>query len=122
VDTKTPSKDPESDEMGRLEKVPRPSHPPLVILTRMQLIKKYERGDLPKNDWLDKLAFRRIEEIHAVCTLLQGFAPADNPLPGRIREIGEDVSLHRPPPFRLPDRVQRACGSSFSLLPFIPLA
>ena len=27
---------------------------------------KYERGDLPKNEWLDKLAFRKMEEIHAV--------------------------------------------------------
>lgn len=29
-------------------------------------MKKYERGDLPKTDWLDKLTFRRMEEIHAV--------------------------------------------------------
>lgn len=35
----------------------------------LQLVKKYERGDLPKNDWLDKLAFRRMEEIHAVSSL-----------------------------------------------------
>lgn len=33
----------------------------------VQLVKKYERGDLPKSEWLDKLAFRRMEEIHAVC-------------------------------------------------------
>ena len=32
----------------------------------VQLMKKYERGDLPKTDWLDKLTFRRMEEIHAV--------------------------------------------------------
>ena len=31
-----------------------------------QLVKKYERGDLPKSDWLDKLTFRKMEEIHAV--------------------------------------------------------
>jgi hypothetical protein len=31
-----------------------------------QLVKKYERGDLPKSDWLDKMAFRKMEEIHAV--------------------------------------------------------
>ncbi|KAI5119006.1 hypothetical protein M0805_004416 [Coniferiporia weirii] len=49
VDTKTPSKTEVKDEMGRLEK----------------LVKKYERGDLQKCDWLDKLAFRRMEEIHA---------------------------------------------------------
>jgi len=29
-------------------------------------VKKYERGDLPKSDWLDKMAFRKMEEIHAV--------------------------------------------------------
>ncbi|KAG5642890.1 hypothetical protein DXG03_001896 [Asterophora parasitica] len=29
------------------------------------LVKKYERGDLPKSDWLDKMAFRKMEEIHA---------------------------------------------------------
>ncbi|KAE8211324.1 hypothetical protein CF327_g4909, partial [Tilletia walkeri] len=38
-----------SDEMGRLEK----------------LVKKQERGDLPRVDWLDKLAFRHIERIHS---------------------------------------------------------
>jgi phosphatidylinositol 3-kinase len=29
-------------------------------------VKKDERGDLPKSDWLDKMAFRKMEEIHAV--------------------------------------------------------
>ncbi|EGN99051.1 hypothetical protein SERLA73DRAFT_54158 [Serpula lacrymans var. lacrymans S7.3] len=50
MDSSTPSKLGIRDEMGRLEK----------------LVKKYERGDLPKSDWLDKLAFRKMEEIHAV--------------------------------------------------------
>ncbi|KAF5367144.1 hypothetical protein D9758_004029 [Tetrapyrgos nigripes] len=45
----TPSKLGVRDEMGRLE----------------QLVKKYERGDLPKSDWLDKITFRKMEEIHA---------------------------------------------------------
>ncbi|EJD49671.1 phosphatidylinositol 3-kinase [Auricularia subglabra TFB-10046 SS5] len=49
VDTKTPSKLQVRDEMGRLEK----------------LMKKYEKGDLQSVEWLDKLAFRRMEEIHA---------------------------------------------------------
>ncbi|OSC99931.1 atypical/PIKK/PI3K protein kinase [Trametes coccinea BRFM310] len=44
----TPSKIGTRDEMGRLEK----------------LVKKYERGDLPKSDWLDALAFRKMAEIH----------------------------------------------------------
>ncbi|KAE9384824.1 kinase-like protein [Gymnopus androsaceus JB14] len=39
-----------TDEMGRLEK----------------LVKKYERGDLAKSEWLDKLTFRKMKEIHAV--------------------------------------------------------
>ncbi|KAK1232983.1 Phosphatidylinositol (PI) 3-kinase [Marasmius sp. AFHP31] len=49
VDSTTPSKLEVRDEMGRLEK----------------LVKKYERGDLPKSDWLDKMTFRKMEEIHA---------------------------------------------------------
>jgi phosphatidylinositol 3-kinase len=36
-----------------------------------QLVKKYERGDLPKSDWLDTMAFRKMEEIHAVSSLSQ---------------------------------------------------
>ncbi|GAA5927147.1 phosphatidylinositol 3-kinase VPS34 [Sporobolomyces koalae] len=44
----TPSKIGFRDEMGRLEK----------------LVKKQERGDLERLDWLDKLAFRQIEKIH----------------------------------------------------------
>ncbi|KAF4613918.1 hypothetical protein D9613_007858 [Agrocybe pediades] len=52
VETTTPSKLATQDEMGRLEK----------------LVKKYERGDLPKSDWLDKMAFRKMEEIHAAAT------------------------------------------------------
>ncbi|TFK40222.1 kinase-like domain-containing protein [Crucibulum laeve] len=52
VESTTPSKLEVRDEMGRLEK----------------LVKKYERGDLPKSDWLDKMAFRKMEEIHAAET------------------------------------------------------
>ncbi|KAH9846234.1 atypical/PIKK/PI3K protein kinase [Lenzites betulinus] len=51
-ETTTPSKIGTRDEMGRLEK----------------LVKKYERGDLPKSDWLDALAFRKMGEIHAAET------------------------------------------------------
>lgn len=50
--TTTPSKLETRDEMGKLEK----------------LVKKYERGDLPKCDWLDKMAFRKMEELHAAAT------------------------------------------------------
>lgn len=29
------------------------------------MVKKYERGDLTKSDWLDAIAFRKMEEVHA---------------------------------------------------------
>ena len=48
-ESETPSKVGLKDEMGRLEK----------------LVKQQERGDMPRLDWLDKLAFRQIEKIHA---------------------------------------------------------
>lgn len=49
VETTTPSKVGEmKDEMGRLEK----------------LIKRHERGDLPRVDWLDKLAYRQVEKVY----------------------------------------------------------
>ncbi|GAA5956941.1 hypothetical protein JCM3765_006647 [Sporobolomyces pararoseus] len=47
-ESETPSKVGLKDEMGRLEK----------------LVKKQERGDVERLDWLDKLAFRQIEKIH----------------------------------------------------------
>ncbi|SPO21038.1 related to phosphatidylinositol 3-kinase [Ustilago trichophora] len=51
VETATPSKVGEmKDEMGRLEK----------------LIKRHERGDLPRVDWLDKLAYRQVEKVYQV--------------------------------------------------------
>ncbi|KAG2131308.1 putative atypical/PIKK/PI3K protein kinase [Suillus bovinus] len=49
MQTETPSKLGIRDEMGRLEK----------------LVKKYECGDLLKSDWLDNMAFRKMEDIHA---------------------------------------------------------
>ncbi|KAG6832644.1 hypothetical protein H0H87_001017 [Tephrocybe sp. NHM501043] len=49
IETTTPSKLETRDEMGRLEK----------------LVKKHQRGDLPKSEWLDMMVFRKIEEIHA---------------------------------------------------------
>ena len=60
------------DEMGRLEKVYaahlclRGCNNADAAFALIQLVKQYERGDLPKEDWLDKLAFRKMEEIHAV--------------------------------------------------------
>ncbi|CDU24072.1 related to phosphatidylinositol 3-kinase [Sporisorium scitamineum] len=51
IESATPSKVGEmKDEMGRLEK----------------LIKRHERGDLPRIDWLDKLAYRQVEKVYQV--------------------------------------------------------
>ncbi|KAF9985209.1 Phosphatidylinositol (PI) 3-kinase [Modicella reniformis] len=46
--TKTPSDTGERDEMDRFEK----------------LLRKQDRGDIPRNEWLDNLAYRQIEQIH----------------------------------------------------------
>ncbi|KAG0299039.1 Phosphatidylinositol (PI) 3-kinase [Linnemannia gamsii] len=46
--SKTPSETGEKDEMDRFEK----------------LLKKQDRGDIPKIEWLDNLAYRQIEQIH----------------------------------------------------------
>lgn len=61
----------------------------MLILYIPQLVKKYERGDLPKSDWLDAMAFRKMEEIHAVsCTLYQHIIIVDClDVVGRNREI-----------------------------------
>ena len=51
IESATPSKVGEmKDEMGRLEK----------------LIKRHERGDLARVDWLDKLAYRQVEKVYQV--------------------------------------------------------
>ena len=57
-------------------RTPHPSLSLLLLLTfcigwlcigfALQLIKRHERGDVPRIDWLDKLAYRQIERIHAV--------------------------------------------------------
>ncbi|KAI0730079.1 atypical/PIKK/PI3K protein kinase [Fomitopsis betulina] len=52
IETTTPSKIGVRDEMGRLEK----------------LVKKYDKGDMPKSDWLDAMAFRKMSEIHTAET------------------------------------------------------
>ncbi|KAG0248334.1 Phosphatidylinositol (PI) 3-kinase [Mortierella polycephala] len=46
--TTTPSDAGEQDEMDRFEK----------------LLKKQDRGDIPRTEWLDNLAYRQIERIH----------------------------------------------------------
>ena len=57
----------EEDEMGRLEKIRRALGASLTT----QLVKKHERGDIEQLPWLDRLAFREIERIHAVRQLTQ---------------------------------------------------
>ncbi|RKO89018.1 phosphoinositide 3-kinase family, accessory domain-containing protein, partial [Blyttiomyces helicus] len=54
VHTSTPSKINGTSEMDRLEK----------------LMRKYERGDIPRIDWIDHLAFREIEKINKQETIL----------------------------------------------------
>jgi phosphatidylinositol 3-kinase len=84
VTSETPSKLPAKDEMGKLEK----------------LVKLHERGDLTRMDWLDKLAFRQIEKIHAVrCFIL-----SDN------RETEGDCLL------RLNQRDRRICSFMLTCL------
>lgn len=62
--TSTPSEMPKSeDEMGRLE----------------QLVKDYERGDIIKVDWLDRIAFRQIERAHAVSVMALTRAESSRP-------------------------------------------
>lgn len=69
-ETTTPSKIGTRDETGRLEK----------------LIKKYDRGDLPKSDWLDTLVFRKMGEIHKVSAARSGrWIIADGPTRQRPR-------------------------------------
>lgn len=72
-ETRTPSKIGLKDEMGRLEK----------------LVKKHERGDITRMDWLDKLAFRQIEKIHAV---RRGAVAPSNP----TSELTTALDLYRP--------------------------
>ena len=48
-----------------------------LITELLQLVKKYERGDMPKEDWLDKLAFRRMEEIHSVFFMCRSRIPVN---------------------------------------------
>lgn len=82
-------------------------------------MKKFERDDLPKLDWLDNLAFRKMEEVRAVRIIV----PELNALSklqsrrqltsnffslGRDREVREPVLIHRPTEVRLPRHIQRA--------------
>ena len=77
IGSTTPSKLASQDEMGRLEKVSdyMSYKLPLGLTLHHKLVKKYERGDLPKSDWLDKLAFRKMEEIHAVLCFGRLYVP-----------------------------------------------
>lgn len=55
----------------------------ITNIHRHQLIKKYERGDLSHVDWLDKLVFREIENIHKVDIYLCLFS-LPHPGPKRV--------------------------------------
>jgi hypothetical protein len=49
----------------------------------VQLVKDHERGDIPKIDWLDRLAFRQIAALHAVSILRTVPACSRTDDPGR---------------------------------------
>lgn len=100
VDTSTPSKLGVRDEMGRLEKASAFRLPRPYSYLLSQLVKKYERGDLPKSDWLDKLTFRKMEEVHAVLRQLHRLYlyPYFVKITGGNRKIRESLPIHRPTP------------------------
>ncbi|KAG1726248.1 kinase-like domain-containing protein [Suillus paluster] len=68
-----------------------------------KLVKKYERSDLSKSDWLDNMAFRKMEEIHASTE-------------GRDRKVKEHASLYRTSMFRLSRDIQRAHPHLWAIL------
>jgi len=37
-----------------------------LLPAHAQLVRKFERGDIPKLEWLDRLTFKEIERVHAV--------------------------------------------------------
>lgn len=84
TESETPSKvgGAPRDEMGRLEKE----------------VKRHERGDVTRLDWLDKLAFRQIEKIHAVRFALSSFVEHQPP-----RRRADPFSLSLAIHFRLCD-------------------
>lgn len=38
----------------------------MPLIPTQQLLKKQDRGDIPRTEWLDNLAYRQIEQIHKV--------------------------------------------------------
>lgn len=60
-------------------------------------MKKFERDELPKLDWLDTLAFRKMEEIRAVSdTFMASFylSYTEHLSLGGDSEVGQLVPLH----------------------------
>ncbi|ETN41992.1 uncharacterized protein HMPREF1541_03931 [Cyphellophora europaea CBS 101466] len=68
ADGQSPSKTPHIPtprRRGRNE-APEPTDPEKEELERLQdLLKKHEMGELPTNDWLDQLVFKRMSELNA---------------------------------------------------------
>lgn len=72
-------------------------------------MKKHERGDMPKSEWLDKLVFRRMSEIHAVrARMLSHVVYMTEHSQGGGRKIEQPLSLYRFTSFRFPRYFQRA--------------
>lgn len=56
-------------------------------------MKDFERGDIAKVDWLDRMAFRQIEAVHAVSPLQLVDVYADCMCPGRGGKVGQAIPL-----------------------------
>jgi len=41
----------------------------IILNNLLQLLRKYDRGDIPKNEWLDTITFKKIDEIFLVYTI-----------------------------------------------------
>lgn len=83
--------------MGRLEKVRYPlfaERSTTDVWWTFKLVKKHERGDMPKSEWLDKLVFRRMSEIHAVCVYNISCCVHTERGVGGDRKIEQPVSLY----------------------------
>jgi hypothetical protein len=76
-----------------------------------QLVKKHERGDMPKSEWLDKLVFRRMSEIHAVRLFLSHFVSTAKCKGGGNRKVKQPLSLYRLATLRFPHHFQRTCAA-----------
>ena len=67
---------------------------------------------MPKSEWLDKLVFRRMSEIHAVRLFLSNVVAAAKYNEGGDREVEQHLSLYRLATLRFPHYIQRTCTAT----------